>query len=169
MNISIRVSGETMERLKACAQPFVDKGPEDVIRRLLKMYESSAGKASNSSENASGDGGRSTGSRVPRERGVRVRIFGREIQAVSVGDLYKQVLTLLVDKHKPALQRIIPYKTSSQRFLIAMQPIHPSGNRFVVPVDHHGFYMEAHKDYANAIRHLQTFVERLGFKLEYLG
>ena len=60
-------------------------------------------------------------------------------------------------------------RTSGERFLIALKPVHPSGKPFVVQVEYRGFYMEAHKDYKNAIAHLRILCNRLGLSLNYLG
>jgi hypothetical protein len=64
---------------------------------------------------------------------------------------------------------LVPYKTSSRRFLIAKTPIHPNGNPFVVPVEHRGLYMESHKNYQAAISQLARFLSKCGSTLSYLG
>jgi hypothetical protein len=164
----ISVSDETMNRLKACAKPFVDRDPEDVLRRLLDEHDKS-GRKQSSSPRPWPQPERTPASRVPRERGADVQISGHRIQAVSVRDLYEQALRFLVDNHRAALVRLLPFRTSRQRYLVADKSTHPSGNPFVVPVEYHGFYIEAHKDYENAVKHLRAFVEKLGLKLKYLG
>ena len=70
---------------------------------------------------------------------------------------------------KVDLDRLLPFATSRERYLAATKPIHPTGNPFVVPVKYHGYYMEAHKDYKNAISHLGSLVAKLGLELKYLG
>lgn len=167
MQHQIRVSDDTMNRLKACAEPFVDKDPEDVVRRLLDEHDSFSRKRAPSSHPLL-QSARTPISRVPRERGTAVQIEGHQIQAVSVRDLYEQALKLLVGSHRADLDRILPFKTSHERYLLADKPIHPSGNPFVVPVEYHGYHMEAHKDYKNAVAHLGSLVEKLGMKLKYL-
>jgi len=180
MDTVIHLSEETMERLKAYAEPFVDRKPEDVIRRLLDQREEA-------------DSGRTKGDiitrlrdkyglsstrhnptiyRVPRERGATVRIEGHEIAASSVRDLLDQALAFLVDKHRARLDEVLPFRTSSERYLVAKQAVHPNGNAFFVPTPHNGYrgyYMEAHKDYKNAIRHLRLLVQKLGLKFDYVG
>jgi hypothetical protein len=157
-----------MNRLKACAEPFVDKSPEDVIRRLLDEREKSTPRYAPSSHPVR-QHERTPASRVPRERGILVEIDGRQIQAASVRDFYEQVLRLLVDHHSVQLARLLPFKTSKRRYLVADKPVHPSGNSFVVPVEYHGHYMEAHKDYENAVAHLGSLLRKLGLELKYLG
>jgi len=165
---NVRVSDETMQRLRSCAEPFADKEPEDVIRRLLKFYEGSMQR--NRKETIKMRTNKDlTRSRVPRERGVTVQIEGNQIRAITVRDLYEQALKVLVDKNRAGLNGIIPFRTSRQRYLLAEKPHHPSGNAFVIPAEYHGYYMEAHKDYKNAIAHLRSLVEQLGLRFEHLG
>jgi hypothetical protein len=164
----IRISTDTLARLKEHAEPFVDREPNDVIRRVLDQRDQCKCE-SGPSPRLTHQSHRAPISRVPRDRGVRVRIDGEEINAVTVKDLYGQVLKLLVSKHKSSLPSIVPYKTSNERYLIAKKPVHPNGKAFVIPVERDGFYMESHKDYANAIAHLQSFLRRLNLDLEYLG
>jgi hypothetical protein len=161
MTHQITVSNEIFIRLKNLAEPFVDQ-PEDVIRRLLDGSQISDG-------NGKPPDGRSPDSRVPRERGVRVRIDDKEIDGDSVRDLYKQVLELLVQNYRLELTAVLPFKTSGKRYLIARDPTHSTGNKFVVPVEVQGFHMEAHKDYKNAIAHLEKLCGRLGLDFKYLG
>jgi len=172
MRHQIMVSDETLGRLKLLAEPFVDKEPEDVIRRLLDESESSArnsGVPNVRKEVAAVADSRSAESRVPRERGVRVQIGSHIIDAISVRDLYRQALEYLVSNHKARLQSLVPFKTSGERYLLALEPKHPTGNPFVVEVEFRDFFMEAHKDYKNAVAHLRNLCERLGLNLTYLG
>ena len=161
----ITVSEQVFVRLKNLAEPFVDREPEDVIRRLLDERES---RARNGRVEVNSDG-ISTNSRVPRERGTTVEIDGQKIGAVSVRDLYEQALKLFVRKDTARLKSVVPMKTSAERFLIALEDKHPSGRRFFLPVEYRGFYMEAHKDYKNAISHLQDLCSRIGLTFKYLG
>ena len=156
-----------MNRLKRCAEPFVDKEPEDAIRRLLDEHDNFSRKHAPSSDPLLQSTQIPT-SRVPRERGTVVQIGGHQIEAVSVRDLYEQALKFLVGSHRVDLDRLLPFKTSRERYLLADKAIHPSGNPFVVPVEYHGYYMEAHKDYKNAVAHLGSLVGKLGLKLKYL-
>jgi hypothetical protein len=175
MRHQITVSDETFMRLKALAEPFIDQ-PEDVIRRLLDQNGRPLDPAKPSRKSNGPTGApvpvqrdRSPDSRLPRERGARVQIGDYRIEAVSVRELYQQALKFLVENHKAKLQTILPHRTSSERYLIAHEPVHPSGNPFVVPVEFRGFHMEAHKDYKNAVEHLRILAGRLGLTLQYLG
>lgn len=166
MSHQITVSDQVFVRLKNLAEPFVDREPQDVIRRLLDERES---KLSNAEVQMKSNQGLSPISRVPRERGTTVEIDGQKIDAVSVRALYEEALKLFVGRHVAKLKSVVPMKTSDKRFLIALEDKHPSGRRFVIPVEYRGFYMEAHKDYKNGIEHLRALCNRLGLELEYLG
>jgi hypothetical protein len=173
----VRISDDTMTRLKAYAEPFKDKEPEDVIRRLLDEcdrkgsgYSKHTNRRNRSeTEEVMTQLGSSTKSRAPRERGATIEIGGRQIQAATVPDLYKQSLTFLVDKHEDKLTKLLPFKTSAQRYLVANKPKHPGGNDFFIPVRHHDYWMEAHKDYKNAIEHLGRLASKLNVSFRYLG
>lgn len=168
MNRHILVSDETLARLKSLAEPFVDREPEDVIRRLLDQL-GEHGSINNAASNVGHNRGPSSDSRAPRERGARVKIGEETIEAVSVRDLYEQALRFFVENYKSKLQTILPLRTSRQRYLIARDPVHPGGNAFVVPVEVRGFHMEAHKDWKNGIEHLRALAGRLGVEIVYLG
>ena len=167
----IRVSVETFTRLKAVAEPYVDREPEDTIRRLLALVEDGRVTHDPSTTVVHNDTTQpsvrpSVVQRAPRERGVVVDIGQRHFQAVSVRDLYEQVLIYLVDEHTASLDQVLPFGTSRQRHLIAKSACHPTGNEFVVPVRYKGYYMEAHKDYKNAISHLGQLAMRLGLPMQ---
>lgn len=168
----ISVSDVVFERLKRLAEPFIDREPEDVLRRLLDHYESTLDDPAQSKtairlpaphENLSPI------SRAPRERGTIVQIGDKKIEAISLRALYAEALKLFVERYSSKLKSVVPLKTSSQRYLIALKPIHPSGKSFFKPVDFNGFYMESHKDYRNGIAHLRILCARLGLAFKYLG
>jgi hypothetical protein len=108
--------------------------------------------------------------RSPRERGATVKLNGHLIQAETVRDLYEQALKYLVDgSHIERLAAQIPFRTSNQRYLIAKKPEHQNGNKFVVAVSYHGYWMEAHKNYQTAIKQLGALVKKAGLPFQYLG
>jgi hypothetical protein len=100
---------------------------------------------------------------------VSYDLEGKRHDAVSVRDAYEQLLKVLADKHEAQLREALPFRTSSERFLVAQKPVHPSGNQFVVPVKYRGYYMEAHKDYKNAMAHALQLAERVGVKLRFIA
>jgi hypothetical protein len=88
---------------------------------------------------------------------VKVEIAGQIFAAPSVSRLYYDVLKFLCDTNQ-ITKMTIPFETSSKRYLIAKEPHHQGGNEFKVPIEYKGYYMEAHKDYKNALNHLGDFL-----------
>jgi len=167
MSPTIEVSPKAHERLMELAGPLFS--PSEVIERLLGL---DAGKGARPSSPKTTEPEADVGSsgglapRSPRERGISVLIDDTRINAISVRDLYLQFLQHLVNKK--LISRIapaIPHRTSKQRFLIARKAIHPNGNPFVVPVDFSGYFMEAHKNYENAMSGLQQLAKIGGFSI----
>lgn len=161
-------------RLQELTGPLVPT-LSDVIERLLDHFEKTrpqvparvlaANKSTNSLPREA-----SVSGRAPRERGATIELDGREMRAISVRDMYEQALKFIVDKgHSNRLRPLIPFKTSRQRYLIADKPIHPNGNNFVITVKYGGYFMEAHKDYKIAVKHLRRLTDRLGLKFKYVG
>lgn len=166
MSKVIRVPTSVYNRLQALAEPFVDT-PGTVISRLLDDHD---GRGASSPSSPPSPLVADLDEREPRSRGVTVELDGQPIEAASVPDLYEQVLRFLVDEGVVGgLEGDLPIATSRKRYLLARSPVHPNGNDFVNPVAYQGYYMEAHKDYKNALRHLNKRVlAPLGIELEYL-
>lgn len=161
---NIDVSAAVLRRLETLGGPLFS--PSEVIERLLDQVASSG-----LDESESGPGEPSPEvlrSRPPRSRGVDLLINGHRITAVTVPDMYLQVLQWLVDgKRIDKVQGSIPFRTSKQRYLIAKSPKHPSGKDFVSEVKYKGYYMEAHKNYENALSGLKQFLEPHGYSVSY--
>lgn len=153
---SIEVSPEAFAKLEELAGPLFSAS--EVIDRLLRNDGGSAPVVTGSAKKPP---------RSPRERGAVARIGTRQINAVSVRDLYAQVLQWLVDEKATKIEPLLPHRTSRQRYLISKKPIHPNGNPFVVPVGYKGYFMEAHKNYENAMAGLQQLGKLAGFDAEY--
>lgn len=101
-----------------------------------------------------------------RQEGITVTIDGRRFVAETVGDLYDQVLRFLCEQgYIQKLKSYLPFKTSNKRYLIALEPMHPRGNKFMVPIEYGGYFMEAHKDYKNALSHLTKLLALCGLEL----
>ena len=106
-------------------------------------------------------------SRRPRQRGIVIEIRGKnneceEIKGTSVSQLYLNVMKYLCEsetQHMESLSPHIPYSTSAVRYLIAREPTHPNDKPFRQKVSYGGYFMEAHKDYKNAINHLKQFLD----------
>lgn len=165
----ISIPEDLYARLEALAQPFVDTEPADVIRRLLDACPTTP---KGGAQQLSGPivRERHVSTRNPRERGAKVELDGQVIAVDSVRDLYEQVLRQITrNGGLERLKLLLPIKTSSKRYLIAEKPVHPNGNHFVVPVEHRGVYMEAHKGYQTALTQLSYFLSKCGHTLRYLG
>ncbi len=173
MSKVIRISETIFKRLQLLARPLVDT-PGDVIEGLLDFYEEN--------KNTSGSIGLTKEEtmreanldifmnklvyREPRQRGINVKINGQVFKAISVKDLYSQVLKFLyTNGYLEKIKKDLPIYTSKARFLINTRPIHPKGNAFWEPVEYRGFFMEAHKDYKNGINHLKKMLDKLQLSL----
>lgn len=174
MTREIKISDSIFERLQRLATPFIDT-PESVIQRLLDHCESSSLQADSPSPSTLGHSEthrfvEDPLQRESRQRGVVVKLGVQTIRANSVSELYTETLKYL--HHKGLLDNVkdyLPLATSKYRYLIAGSPTHPNGKEFVVPVEYKGYYMEAHKDYKNGIRHLCKLLDLCGVRLTYLG
>lgn len=174
----VALPDDLFAQLQDLAVPLVDT-TADVVGRLLDHYERT--KPNKGSPGTGGNlpasghvgtllRGANVAGRVPRERGATIEIEDHQIRAFSVRDMYEQALKFIVDNgHGKHLKPLVPFKTSGLRYLIADRPTHPNGNPFVVPARYGGYFMEAHKDYRNAVKHLGQLLEKLGLKLRYLG
>lgn len=109
----------------------------------------------------------SINSKRRQRKNFKVKINGNVIEAKSIPELYKQVLMLLTDSG--LLENAsLPFATSPTRYLIAVEPIHPSGKNFFKHVEYGGFYMETNKNRIDAVNHLGVFVESLQADFENL-
>ncbi len=178
MGVQIHIAKPVFERLQSLAIPLVDT-PETVIERLISYYEATGGSNNPSKPNSSKQGGSRSqapvfqndpSARNSRERGVIVKIGNQTLKAHSVSDLYEKVLISLHESGSiERLRSKIPFATSRVRYLVASKPTHPNAKPFVVPVAYRGIYMEAHKDYKNAVNHLRKWLECGGITLTYIG
>lgn len=176
MERKIAIPEDLYARLQALARPFEDRDPADVIRRLVNSEASQQKVGSPSSPSPSSvptthdTPASQINGRVPRERGATVKLNSHVVHADSVRDLYEQTLQYL--SNSDAWDRVVqlaPHKTSSRRYLISKGPIHPNGNPFVIPVQHRGLYMEAHKNYRTAISQLSRLLAKCGIECTYIG
>lgn len=178
MSRVIRIPELIFQRLQQFATPLVDT-PADVITRLLDFYEMnknlSVPQVTRIKESHIMQEPSSTIPlnkllyREPRQRGVVIKIDGHIFKAVSVSDLYGQVLKFLYENgYLEKIKKQLPLATSKNRYLISTRPVHPKGNVFWEPVEYKGHYMEAHKDYKNGINHLQKLIDLCDLSLTYI-
>lgn len=80
--------------------------------------------------------------------------------AKNIPDLYRQILKFLVECGD--MNNIeLPFATGPKRYLIAREPIHPSGQKFMTPVEYEGYFMEAHNNRTAAISNLEKLKNAL--------
>lgn len=175
----IRVTDSVFQHLQALAEPLVDT-PSDVVERLLAFYDqhrpaapspATTGEplrqAIKATETSIGRGTTDmdidVSQREPRQRGVVIKLNGRRFDAQSLVDLYEQVLKYIYDHgYIDQIKHRLPVRTSSKRYIIARSPFHPNGNKFVIPIEYNGYFMEAHKDYKNGLNHLSKVLKLCG-------
>lgn len=173
MSRTLAVTDDVYARVRQLAAfSRCDEG--EVVRRLLDKLIEDAGSSNESatmpSPSSVDRSQRYLPGRPPRERGARVEVGGEILHVDSVRDLFENVLRFLSKNGKrESVRSLLPYKTSSQRFLVAEKPVHPNGNQFVVPVHIGGLYMEAHKSYRTAIVQLEEFLAKLGIPFRYVS
>lgn len=173
----ISLSEETYARLQKLARPFVDREPEDVIRRLLDgastkdvAKPSEGGDSARPTIHAASERTTDTAVvRAPRERGTIVELDGNRITATTVPDLCTKVLDFISAKGLwDQFVGLAPYATSAKRYLFAKSPKHPQGNDFFVPIKYKNIYMEAHKNYETTIKQLDRLLSQLGIDFKYV-
>lgn len=173
---TILVTEDVHSRIRQLAR-FSGCDEGEVVRRLLENLGNADGSDESTStaraRNASGtadSGGRYLPGRAPRERGARIRIGSETFRVDSVRDMFETVLRFLgKNGDSDTLRSVLPFKTSSQRYLIASQPVHPNGNPFFVPVHYGNVCMEAHKSYKTAVADLHDFLGQLKIPFEYIS
>lgn len=185
---TIELPDDVYAKLEQLARPFVDHEPADVIRRLVDASSAEhAGEHDTESafrsrrvlradelpavsETLSPRSSADVEARTPRERGGVFMLAGERIEADSVRHLYEQALEY-IDRAGlwNRLEALVPYKTSSKRYLVAESPVHPNGRDFFVPVQYRGLYMETHKNYVTGTKQLRQLLEKCGIRLEYGG
>ena len=182
MSKVIRIPESVFQRLQQLAVPLVDT-PASVIARLLDFHDSQQNGEVSVIEGSGGpvqaksvdsvrepESVNDPSTRASRQRGVVVKVEEQTFKAISVPDLYSQVLRFVCDNgHIEKLKPHLPVQTSSKRYVIAATPVHPGGKDFVIPVEYKGYYMEAGKDYKNGVNHLRKVLELCGLDLKYLG
>lgn len=90
-----------------------------------------------------------------------VSIDGQSFEAKNIPQLYKAVLQYLVNRGK--LENVsVPVASGGKRYILAKEPVHPSGKPFLSPVAYKGFFMEAHNNRGAAIAQLEKLIKSVG-------
>ncbi|MCC7130161.1 MAG: hypothetical protein IT297_07150, partial [Anaerolineae bacterium] len=63
----------------------------------------------------------------------------------------------------------LPFATSAKRYLLASQPIHPTGEKFTLEVEYKGYYLEAHKERDIGLKHLQKLLAKADLEIQILS
>jgi len=89
-------------------------------------------------------------------------------ESESIPKLYKKVLEFLHNDGR--LETIeLPLATGDKRYLIAGQPSHQRGNKFIKPIERKGYYMEANKNRDGGVRDLIKLLDQCGLSLQMLN
>lgn len=108
------------------------------------------------------------GKDTARKKETVITINGVRFKGSTVRELYYKVLKYLCDNgYISKVESSIPLATSSRRYLLAKKPIHQGGNQFKSPIEYKGYFMEAHKNYKTAFRHLQQLINKCGLTMSY--
>lgn len=92
---------------------------------------------------------------------IEFYINDKRFEAKNIPEMYKQALEYLVDAH--LLDDVfLPVATGEKRYILAKEPIHPTGKPFLAPVAYKGFFMEAHNNREAAIAQLEKLIESVG-------
>lgn len=95
---------------------------------------------------------------------LSLKVNNRSIKGGTVPAFFKSALEFLIESNLP-INNLLPFATSSVRYLIAKKPIHQRGNFFRKPVIHKGYAMESHKSREQALKDLKKLLKVLGCKV----
>lgn len=92
---------------------------------------------------------------------IEFYINNQRFETKNIPEMYKQALVYLVDNR--LLEQVsLPVATGEKRYILAAEPVHPSGKPFLAPVEYNGYFMEAHNNRVAAIAQLKKLVESVG-------
>ncbi|MDQ3179517.1 MAG: hypothetical protein M3Q33_03240, partial [Acidobacteriota bacterium] len=96
-----------------------------------------------------------------KRKSIEFHINDEPFEAKNIPEMYKMGLEYLVDNR--LLEQVsLPVATGEKRYILAKQPIHPTGKPFNALVEYGGFFMEAHNNRAAAIGQLKKLIESSG-------
>jgi len=97
---------------------------------------------------------------------IVVKIDKKIFEGKSINDLFSKILEYLVEQKK--LENIqLPWGTGNSRFMISneIEPVHPNGRKFFIPVKYKTYSMETHVDRKRGLKILDDLCNEL--KLEF--
>jgi ADP-ribosylglycohydrolase/Flp pilus assembly protein TadD/protein-tyrosine phosphatase/DNA-binding Xre family transcriptional regulator len=131
------------ERLADQLQFFID-------RFEPKIEETETAHTSNPKKNA-----------TKKRKLIEFYIDDQNFQAKNIPEMYQKALEYLVDA--TLLDDVsLPVATGEKRYILAKEPVHPTGKPFLAPVTYEGFFMEAHNNRTAATSQLKRLIESLG-------
>lgn len=96
---------------------------------------------------------------------IKIKVGEWETEQKSIAKLYRATLKHLYELGK--LQRLeLPIPSGTKRYLLANEPVHPFGNKFLNPAEYNDYYMEANKSRDGGLSDLAKLVQLCGLSME---
>ncbi|MCQ4089431.1 PD-(D/E)XK nuclease family protein [Exiguobacterium sp. LL15] len=102
---------------------------------------------------------------ISKQSKMTLLFNNNKIEGNSIPELYVSSLEYFVE-HKYDIDSILPYETSSKRYLISKDSVHPSKKDFTTPVKYKEYYMEAHKSREQGIKDIAKLAKLLEIQVE---
>lgn len=142
----------------------IDASLADQLQFFIDRFEIDVENAEEEQEEIIHNSGTTTNQ---KRKPIRIRMNESQIETQSIPELYRIVLTYLVDNN--LLDGVsLPVVGGKSRYFIAREPVHISGKQFFSPVEYAGFYIEAHNNRPTALKQLKNFVESLQVEFEII-
>jgi len=106
--------------------------------------------------------------KTTEKKRLAIKVNRKLIQGKSVPEFFEAALRYML-KSDIAFEEELPFETSNKRYLISKTPQHQGGNPFRMPVEHEGYFMEAHKSRVQATKDLVRFLKKLGCNVSVEG
>lgn len=97
-----------------------------------------------------------------KRKPIEFYINDQSFEAKNIPEMYQKALEYLVDA-RMLDDLSLPVATGEKRYILAKEPIHPTGKPFLTPVEYKGFLMEAHNNRAAAIAQLRKLIESVSY------
>jgi hypothetical protein len=91
---------------------------------------------------------------------LSITIQGVNVQGSTVSEFYINCLRFILEKDLMK-ESLLPWSTSEKRYLIAKEPIHPTGKGFTRACEVDGIYIECNKSKDRAQKDMNKFVHKL--------
>jgi NAD-dependent SIR2 family protein deacetylase/tetratricopeptide (TPR) repeat protein/protein-tyrosine phosphatase len=101
-----------------------------------------------------------------KRKSIEFYINDKSFEAKNIPEMYKMALEYLVD-NRLLEQVTLPVATGEKRYILAREPIHPTGKPFLAPVEYRGYFMEAHNNRTAAIAQLKRLLDSVQVDFEF--